>query len=161
MPYFQYSQKFHITTPTHKTAIKRLARKSFNAFASGSITSPRTSKALLSQLALKIKKEMKELSSDKHDSILRDTNEAVKQFSWETVSLELYKMIPTLMTLLALLVPNPDNYKPLLCTIASQLLKCRHQRLSIVQRAVSVMLYGHGTHKQVLSFQVWLRHIQS
>ena len=38
---------------------------------------------------------MKDLSSDRQASILNDSNEAVKRFSWETVRLELYKKVPT------------------------------------------------------------------
>ena len=149
MPYSQQARKYVIKTPTRQTAIRRLVRKSYTALTSGTVNSPRAKKAMLSQLALAIKNEMKKMGTVKHDSILRDNNEAVKQFSWETVRLELYKMIPTLMSLLSLLVPNPENRIPLICTIASQLLKCKHQQLSLVQRIVSVMLYGHGTHKQV------------
>ena len=92
---------------------------------------------------------MKDLSSDSCDSILRDTVEGVKQFSWETVKIELNRNVPTLMSLLSQLIPTPENRTPLICMIASQLLKCRHQRLCLVQRAVSIMLYGNGTSKQV------------
>ena len=46
------------------------------------------------------------MSSDDLGSILRDTNEAVKRFSWETVMLELQKNVPTLIKFLQLLVPN-------------------------------------------------------
>ena len=141
MPFHQRARKYVINTPSRKKAIKRLTRKSYTSLATGIFSSPNTSRAMISQLALKIKKEMRELSSDRHDSILRDTIEAVKRFSWETVYLELCKMTPILMSLLAQLIPSPEDYKPLMCTIASQLLKCRHQRLSLVQRAVSVMDY--------------------
>ncbi|XP_064385649.1 uncharacterized protein LOC135334421 isoform X3 [Halichondria panicea] len=151
VPYSQQTRKYIIKTPTRQTAIRRLVRKSYTALTSGTVNSPRAKRALLSQLALTIKNEMKKIGTNKHDSILRDNNEAVKRFSWETVRLELYKMVPTLMSLLSLLIPNPENRIPLICTIASQLLKCRHQHLSLVQRVVSVMLYGHGTHKQVFS----------
>ena len=75
--------------------------------------------------------------------------EAVKCFSWETVKLELFKKVPTLMSLLLQIVNKSTERIPLLCLVASQLLKCRHQRLCLVQRAVSVMLYGNGSAKQV------------
>ncbi len=92
---------------------------------------------------------MKAISSDAHDSILRDTIEAVKHFSWQTVWLELTQKIPTLMSLLSHLIPKPDEHKPLLCFLASPILKSRHQRMGLVQRAVSIMMYGNGTAKQV------------
>ena len=92
---------------------------------------------------------MKAMCSDKHDSILRDTREAVQRFHWDTVWLELQKNVPTLMSLLINLVRRPAESKPLLCLLASQIVKARHQRMGLVQRAVSVMLYGNGTAKQV------------
>lgn len=106
-------------------------------------------KSVLSKLASKIIAEMKELSSDAHNSILRDQVEAVKHFHWDTVMLELLQKCPTLMTLLSKVVQQPKDNKPLLCFIACQLLKSRHQHMGLVQRAVSVMLYGSGTAKQV------------
>ena len=107
------------------------------------------SKSIISEVATKIKSEMKDLSSDAHDSILRDSMEAVKHFHWDTVMLELLDKIPTLMSLLSQLVRRPAEQKPLLCFLASQLLKSRHQHMGLVQRAVSVMMYGNGTAKQV------------
>ena len=92
---------------------------------------------------------MKVLSSRSYDSILRDTIEAVKQFSWDTVVLELQKQLPTLMDLLSQIVKEPTNKKPFLCMVASQLLKSRHQHMGLVQRAVSIIMYGNGTSKQV------------
>ncbi len=117
--------------------------------ASSIVNSPRLSQPVIVNLSLKIKKEMKAISSDAHDSILRDTIEAVKHFSWQTVWLELTQKIPTLMSLLSHLIPKPDEHKPLLCFLASQILKSRHQRMGLVQRAVSIMMYGNGTAKQV------------
>ena len=92
---------------------------------------------------------MKDLSSDRQASILNNSNEAVKNFSWETVRLELYKKVPTLMSLLSHIVRRPTQHIPFLCMVTSQLLKSRHQRLCLVQQAVSVTLYGNGTAKQV------------
>ena len=111
--------------------------------------SPRISKSIISEVSMKIKSEMKDISSKRHDSILRDTIEAVKRFHWDTIWLELQQKMPTLMSLLSQLVRHPVKQKPLLCLLASQLLKGRHQHMGLVQRAVSVMMYGQGTAKQV------------
>ena len=75
--------------------------------------------------------------------------ESVKQFSWEAVHEELAKHLPTLMVLLSNLIPKSVEQKPLECLIASQLLKCRHPEMALVQRAVSVMMYGNNVQKQV------------
>ena len=84
-----------------------------------------------------------------HDSILRDNIEAVNHFSWETVWLELLANVPILMQILSALIPNPQDDKPLLCLIASMLLKRRLPKMGLVQRAISLLLYGNGTSKQV------------
>ena len=103
---------------------------------------------IVSKLACKIQHEMKDLSSDSYDSILRDSVEAVKNFNWETVRLELIQEMPTLMSLLSQLIGQCSHHS-LLCLIATMILKSRHRHMGLVQRAISVMLYGNGTAKEV------------
>lgn len=117
--------------------------------ASTMVNSPTMLRAVIKKLAIKVKAEMKSISSVPHDSILRDQFEALKHFNWDTIILELLKKLPTLMSLLAYLVPRPMKRKPLLCLLASQLLKARHQHMGLVQRAISIMMYGNGSSKQV------------
>lgn len=81
---------------------------------------------------------MKHVSSGGHDSILRDSVEAVKHFNWETVRLELLQQTPTLMSLLTQLVGRASERCPLLCLLASMICKSRHQHMGLVQRAMSV-----------------------
>ena len=140
---------FGIRTPLRKQTVKSLARRSYTKAASSTVKSNIMLGKVLSEITIKIKGEMRQLSSDENDSILRDNVEAVKRFNWDIVLLEFQKKVPTLMRFLQLLIPQPSDRKPLLCFIASQILKARHQRLCLVQRAVSVMLYGNGASKQV------------
>ena len=79
---------YKVRTPSRKRVIKTLTRKSFNASASTMVQSPRMLNSITVKLALKIRKEMKDLSCDAYDSVLRDSVEAVKCFHWETVHLE-------------------------------------------------------------------------
>ena len=58
-------------------------------------------------------------------------------------------MLPTLMSLLMELVRHPTDNKPFLCLLASMLLKKRSPGLGLVQRAITVALYGNGAHKAV------------
>ena len=139
-----------VKTPSRARAIKRVTRRNYTSIAAGVVNSPSTCKSVISNMALKIRREMKVLGSASHDSVLCDTIEAVKLFSWERVSLELFQNLPTLMALLTKIVRKPSERRPLLCMLASQLLKCRHPKLGLVQRAVSIMMYGNGTTKQVL-----------
>ena len=42
---------------------------------------------MILELSRKIKAEMKDLASNKQDSVLRDTCEALKHFHWDTVTM--------------------------------------------------------------------------
>ena len=64
--------------------------------------------------------------------------------------LELIQRAPTLMDLLKQLVVRQDERKPFLSFLASQILmKSHNMHMGLVQRAVSIMLYGNGTSKEV------------
>ena len=106
-------------------------------------------KSIMSKIAIKIRQEIKQVSSETHDSILRDSVEAVKHFHWETVRLEMVQQTPTLMSLLSQLIGRASEHAPLLCLLASMILS-RQRHMGLVQRAISVMLYGNGTAKQVV-----------
>lgn len=137
-------------TPVRKHGIQRLARRSYKSMTSAMLSSSQSLKSTVVGLSRKILVEMRELSGDSQDSILRDTVEAVKNFHWDTILLEYQKMVPTLMLLLESLVPKCRMRNPFICFVASLLIKSRHQRMGLVQRAVSVMLYGNGSSKQVV-----------
>ena len=77
-----------------------------------------TSDKMLVQLAQKIRSEMKAISSDDYDSVLLDSNEAVKHFSWETIWLELQNKMPTLIKLLELVITNSSKKKSLVVSNA-------------------------------------------
>ena len=140
---------FNVKTPSRKHCIKSLARRSYKSLASTVLSSQHSLKPLLLEVSRKIRREMRVLSSDAHDSVLRDSVEAVKRFSWDTVFLEYEKMVPTLLTLLKNLIPRSTLKKPLLCLVVSMILKSRHQRMGLVQKVVSVMMFGNGSSKQV------------
>ena len=116
------------------------------------VETDKTSQLVLVSLSRHIRQEIKHTCSDKHDSILHDSHEGIKKFSWETVWAELMTEMPTLMKILALIIRNPEGNKPLLCLIASMLLKHYSPRVSLVQRAISVVLYGSATPKKVSYF---------
>ena len=89
---------------------------------------------------------MKDISSTAHDSILHDTVEAVKHFSWKTVGIELHDKLLTLMTLLAKITKKSASNSSLLCLLGSMILKWRHRQMGLVQHAISVMMYMGMAH---------------
>ncbi len=142
-------KQFPIGTPWRKKAVKRLTRRSYSSMATAIVASQPGTKPLISSVVRQVKGEIRKLCSDKHDTVLRDCIEAVKFFSWETVWLELGQNVPTLMTLLKSLVTFPERNRPLLCFLASVILKQRSPKLGLVQRAISLLMYGNGTSKEV------------
>ena len=143
------SRVFKVRTPSRKAAIKQYARRCYHAVAATTVKSAPTSSKVLREIALRIKREMNELATVEHHSILQDNVEAVKHFSWETVILELRRKVPTLMHLLAMLVKKTSESSAFMASLACQILKDQHPKLGLMQRAVSVMLYSYGTSKQV------------
>ena len=137
------------TTYRKPTATKRYAIRSYKPLVKTALKSPTSTKQVLREVATKIKSEIRQLASDRHDSILKDTVEAVKHFSWDTIYLELQTNVPTLMQLLHLLVKKPATSKPFISCMASQLLKDGHPKLGLMQRGVSAMLHKNRSCKQV------------
>ena len=113
------------------------------------VRSTAVSEKVILAVAQKIRTEIKSINSAEHDSILLDSIEALKNFSWESIWLELSSKTPTLVKLLQLLVTNSSKKKPLMSFIVCQLLKQQYPKLCLVQRAVSIALFGNGTSKQV------------
>ena len=69
--------------------MKRVAQERYTSLASSLTISERTSDIDILQVARKIRAEMKHICSTDHSSIIQDSHEAVKRFSWETIWLEL------------------------------------------------------------------------
>ena len=93
-------------------------------------------------------------STDHHYSILRDSYEAVKRFSWESIWLEYQAKVPTLLALLTGLLPKAE--KSFIAFVVSLLLKRRYKHMSLVQRVISLVLYGNAAKKQVSGVTVAL-----
>ena len=82
-----------------------------------------------------MKKEIKHICSTTHNSVLRDSNEAVRHFSWDVVSEELWINAPTLITVLSELALEISSCSARL----HLLLKKRLPKMGLLQRAVSLL----------------------
>lgn len=102
---------------------------------------------MLPILAKHIRAEMNDICSTKSYSMLRDKHEALKHFSWETLWLEFQQKVPLLLKFLQLILPKGD--KMFLSFVISLLLKKRCIHMSLMQRLVSVILYGSAARKQM------------
>ena len=115
------AKRYKVETPTRKQVIKKYARRGYRSSVSILSRSNTTFEHILDRLVKNIKNELKFIGSLHHNSILRDTNEAVRQFSWETIWLELLNNIPILTKFFTKLLPKAG--KPLLCFLISLILK--------------------------------------
>jgi hypothetical protein len=115
------------------------------------MSSAATSDMVIKQLVRTIRNEMNEICSDDHDSIIKDTYDGIQYFKWDRLFFELARKMPTLMKFLLALIQGKNDSKRvcLVCCVASMLLKQRYSKMALLQRAVSVLLYGNGTSKKV------------
>lgn len=141
-------KSFQDFSPWSQQNINRICRGSYPSLATSIVQSTRTIDSVLITFVQGVRQEIKHISSDTHNSILRDDHEGIKRFSWETVWTELMAQVPTLMKLLGLIIRNPVDNKPFLCLVASMILKHHSHKMSLVQRAISVLLYGCATPKK-------------
>ena len=101
---------------------------------------------MIAQVAKFIRAEMKSICSLAHNSILRGQHDQIKLFNWESVLVEFEQNVPTLILLLRHLMPKADG--KFLSFIVAIILK-RRKHMSLVQRVISVMLYGNAAQKEV------------
>ena len=144
--YSSGAKQFEVT-PTRKGAIVSLSKRNYRAAAKKVATSEKTSEHVISVITQQMREEMKEICSKKHNSMLRDSHEAVKMFSWETIWLELEAKLPIMFNFFQKLLPKAE--KKFLAFLMSLILKKRCKHMSLVQRAISVVLYGNAAKKQV------------
>ena len=129
--------------------VKRIARRNYTSLSSSLASCSRTSNKVLMDVARGIRKEIKGICSENHNSVLRDTYEGVKHFSWETVWLELLKQVPTLIKLLITILPDHKQSRNVVCLIVCIMLKKSLGKMGLVQRVLSILLYGNRCNKQV------------
>ena len=120
------------------------------------IKSKETSDHAMNTLQRLVKKEIQKMR--KAPPSFMD-KEDIADFNWAALWLQLTKKAPTLMRILeTLLLQESGKNKPLVCFLASIVLKHQCQKLAFVQRAISLLLYGNGTSKEVSSaIDLWLK----
>ena len=146
---------FHLTQSLKKLGryVGRGNRRSIAKAAVGNMT---LRPELLTEMCGTVRAEMKSVSSDSHDSILRlKTKTALEHFTWETVWIELQQNAPTPMSLLVGLTPaskyKSKGIRPALCWCASILLKLRNDKVNLVQSVISLVLKaGHACLKELV-----------
>ena len=147
--YTSGSKTFHVKTPTRKRTIKQLVRHSYKPFSASVVDNKIHTKDILYRISHTTKGEIKKCADTK-GSFIKGELAALQNFNWESMFVLFEHYMPTLLHFLKLLIPNSQKRKPLVCTIALQILKNCYSKMSLFQQAVSLLLYGNSTKKKVL-----------
>lgn len=114
---------------------------------------PGTRKYLLKRIGMLVRNELISMCSDSTSSILRQQSVSeLKEFSWEKLLAELRANAPVFLSIVRectrtrRLRPNQDA---VLGMCAAILLKHRFSKMSLVQKILSLVLYGGHSGKQV------------
>ena len=109
---------------------------------------------ILSHLSKLMKEELRQLLSDKHNSILQEKFQvAMEYFTWSSVWHEISTYAPFLVAVLRGVATtsssDPDNVKRIIGVCISILLKFRNPKMCHVQAVISLLMHiGHSS-KQV------------
>ena len=125
--------------------VSACARETYKSAATGIIDLGE--KHVLSVLAGKIKDQMAHICSSNFSSVLKKKHNELRNFSWEEIWAEFVEQVPLLLSFLQSILPNAD--KVFITFVVCMLLKKRCKHMSLMQRLVSVLLYGNATNKQV------------
>ena len=134
-------------TPSRKRIVNSLGRRSYKAAARAITSSDQTKRHVVGSIALQIRHEMSDICSLQNPSLLRNSYADIKNFSWKALSSEFSKRVPTLMFLLNSILPKSDER--FILFLVALVLKKRCKHLSLVQRVISIFLYGYAANKQV------------
>ena len=103
------------------------------------IKSKETSDHAMTTLQRLVKKEMQKMRKAQPSFM---DKEDIADFNWAALWLQLTKKAPTLMRILeTLLLQESGKNKPLVCFLASIVLKHQCQKLTFVQRAISSFIW--------------------
>lgn len=88
-----------------------------------------------------------------------EDGESIRNFSWNTVWIELQQQMPMFLSLLNAV--GSQGNQILHCVIACIILKKRYQKMALLQKIVSVFLYANAVSKEVylIAYNVIFVHV--
>ena len=140
-------------TPTRKTMVKAVARRSKLTIARECMKDQNTRNYVMKCISRTIQLEMKEMCSHEANSILKQqlpTN--FKEFSWDTLLGEVQTYAPVLYSFMNACTKTKtprSNRKATIGICIAMLLKYRYRNMCLVQKIVSLILYAGHSAKQV------------
>lgn len=140
-------------TPSRKHIRKAIARGSRQSVAAECLKKPGTRRYLLKRIGVMVRNELVAMCSNGTNSILHQQGTSeLKEFSWERFLAELEGNAPVFLSILheCTHTRRPQtNQDTVMGMCAAVLLKYRYAKMSLVQRILSLVLYGGRSEKQV------------
>lgn len=148
------SPRRYILTPKRKKLGKAVARGFNRSIIRECFSNSTIRKQLFWKLVQLLRKEIKNMCSEKVNSLLLDKSPgAISEFSWEKLKNELSSNAPTLFCILQgctkTKVPR-SNRDATIGICAAILLRFHYPKISLVQRIISIVLYAGHSAKQVI-----------
>ena len=149
------SPRRYILTPKRKKLGKAVARGFNHSIIRECFSNTTTKKELYWKLVQLLRREIKNMCSEKVNSLLLDKSSgALSEFSWEKLKNELSSNAPTLFCILQgctmTKVPR-SNRDATIGICAAILLRFHYPKMSLVQRIISIVLYTGHSAKQVIN----------
>lgn len=143
----------YVLTPTRKRLGKAVARRSKKEIVDQSMKDPLVKRYMIEKMGQILRSEVTTMCSDRTCSILSNQSvDAMKIFTWDALLIELQSHAPLLYSLLTSCThtrrPRP-NRNAVIGVCAAILLKHRYERMSLVQKIISLILYAGHSGKQV------------
>ena len=142
-----------LLTPQRKHLGKAVARRSKRAIAAECMKDHAVQKHILKLVGKMVHAEIKKFCSDGANSILkRDDPQCIKTFSWESFNSEVSKFAPILKGILQATCKarmSKTHFNVVMCVCVALLLRNRNPRMNLIQKIISLVLYGGHSSKQV------------
>ena len=142
-----------LLTPQRKHLGKAVARRSKKAIAAECMKDHTVKKHILKSVGKLVHGEIKKFCSDSANSILRrDDPQCIKTFSWESFSSEISKFAPVMKGILQATCKrriSRTDFNVVMCVCVALLLRNRNPRMNLIQKIISLILYGGHSSKQV------------
>ena len=129
-------REFEIDSPTDRRAVKQVSREEYPS-AVKTMQKKVNPEQLVAEPVKIVMAEIEKLCSTKDPSAFRDTNETMKNFSWESLWLELASKAPTFLHLFRKLFDGAS--KTLICFAISLILKYRSPKKWVLFRGLFLL----------------------
>ena len=136
-----------VITPTRQPVVCSLSRRSYKAASSTFTCLSWKPTYLLQKFVGQIRKEIDVICSLNHNSVLRGKPITLKTFCWARIWNELKENVPTLVKFFQSLFPKAG--RKFICFLVSVILKKNCPQMSLIQCAISFLLYVNGTNREV------------